>query len=381
MKKKVAIAIGLAVLSTSALASKARLEALGQNAEGSMWLDDARNVMLNPAHLNYHKDFMTMEWGNTDAGSADVDATSTPRAEGGMFKASGNMVYGLYFGSESNTSNSLRRAAMGGNEVEEQNNTDFFIAGDAGVQWGARLTYHSYTDEVTDTATDDKISSSATRLTLGVVSGDTHAFLNYGLGNTAEDEQSGTEFKGNSSMDLGVTHNMNDMAYMLRYSAVAAENASGNEVKVNKTWLGAGKQYKLNDKANAWAEAWYKMENSECDAGITAACSIFTGEEEKSTYLPVTMGVEVMAKDWLTLRGSVAHEIMGTDENADGDKKTRTNTTVVNAGASLTFGDLSVDGTIGNNSDTGVAGNNTASGTGVLRTDALMSRVSMTYKF
>ena len=43
--KKLAIAtVGLAVLSTSAHATKARLEALGQNVFGSQYLDDNRNV-------------------------------------------------------------------------------------------------------------------------------------------------------------------------------------------------------------------------------------------------------------------------------------------------------------------------------------------------
>lgn len=38
MKKQIAIAMGLAVLSTGALASKARLEALGQDSFGSWFL-------------------------------------------------------------------------------------------------------------------------------------------------------------------------------------------------------------------------------------------------------------------------------------------------------------------------------------------------------
>src|SRR5690606_13118987 len=97
MKKQIAIALGLAVVSTSAFATKARLEALGEDANGSMFISDNRNVFLNPATINYHKDFVTLEWGDT---TQAVDAAETPRAEGGFFKASGNMVYGLYLGSE-----------------------------------------------------------------------------------------------------------------------------------------------------------------------------------------------------------------------------------------------------------------------------------------
>lgn len=363
--KKLAIATGLLVLSTGALASKARLEALGESANGSQFLDDNRNVFLNPAHLNSHYDWVTMEWGSTDTGVAqDQDTSQQPKAEGGIFKNAGNMIYGLYFGSESNTSNALRAAA--GVNIEEQNNLDFFVGGDAGVQWGARLTYHSYENE--QGGAEDK--SSAQRLALGVVSGNVDAFLNFGLANTAEDGTN--EFTGNGSIDLGVTYAMGDMDYMLRYQSIGAEREDGNEYKVQNTWVGVAKSYKLNDKAQAWASAWYKMDTQED----------FSEEEEKNTYLPVSIGVEVMAKDWLQFRGSVTHEVIGTEEDNDGDKATRGNTTSVNAGASLVYGDFQIDGLIGNSTDgNNATGQSTDNGNGNLRTDNIMSRVSMTYKF
>ena len=82
MKKHITLALGLVVLSGSAFASKARLEALGQNADGSQFLSDSRNVFLNAAHLNYHKDFVTFEWGDTnqEAASDDIDSAATPKA-------------------------------------------------------------------------------------------------------------------------------------------------------------------------------------------------------------------------------------------------------------------------------------------------------------
>ena len=145
MKKQIAIAAGLAVLSTGALASKARLQALGEDTYGSFFIDDARNVTLNPAHLNSHKDFVIMEFGNNadqtaaSLETADQDSASRPRAEGGFFKSAGNLVYGLYFGDESNTGNALRFLSMGTSKVFESNVTSLYLAGDAGVQWGVKL--------------------------------------------------------------------------------------------------------------------------------------------------------------------------------------------------------------------------------------------------
>ena len=95
MKRQLAIALGLAVVSTSALASKARLESLGQNANGSQVIDDHRSIFLNPAHLNHHKDFVTIEVGNTasqtysNSGTADTsddtfDTDSVAGAKAGV---------------------------------------------------------------------------------------------------------------------------------------------------------------------------------------------------------------------------------------------------------------------------------------------------------
>lgn len=368
MKKQIASILGVALLSTGAFASKARLEALGQDSYGSFFIDDARNVTLNPAMLNFHKDFVTMEWGDT---SGPQDSTSTPRAEGGMFKAAGNMVYGLYLGDESNTANGLR--ALTGS-VAESNNTTFYVAGDAGVQWGVKFTYHDYKDE--QNAGGD-ITSSAMRTTVGVISGDVEAFLQIGLTNKAENKATGAEFTGKGSYQLGVTYAMGDIDYLLEIQTISAENAASEKFSAQYTRVGAAKQYKLNDKANVWTSAWYKMDNTKCEYTTSCAASAFGSGDQKNTYLPVSIALEVAAKDWLMLRGSVSQNIIGTTENDAGDKKTLTDTTSVAAGASLLWGDLTIDGMIGND-DAAAASN---ADDGVLRTDALMSRVSMTYKF
>ncbi len=368
MKKQIAIAMGLAVLSTGVQASKARLQALGEDTYGSWFIEDSRNVTLNPALLNMHKDFVTMEWGNTNN---TTDAAASPRAEGGIFKAAGNMIYGLYFGDESNTANGLRGAT--GVDPEE-NNTSFYVAGDAGVQWGAKLTYHSFEDEASD------VKSDATRAALGLVSGDVEAFLKVGLTNKAE--KGAAEFEGKGSYQLGVTYGMGDIDYLLEVRTLTVENAGGDEFTAQYTRLGVAKTYKLNDKANVWTSAWYKMDNSECDFTIAACQGIGRDKGDvKDTYLPVTIALEVSAKDWLMLRGSVSNNIIGSREDDNGDKKTFEDTTSVAAGASLLFGDLTVDGMIGNTDNNTTVGESTAGGTGTLRTDALMSRVSMTYKF
>ncbi len=380
MKKQIAIALGLAVLSTGAFASKARVEALGQDANGSLYLDDARNIFLNPAQLNYHKDFVTLELGNTNqetAMTADIDSASTPKAEGGIFKSQGNMVYGIYFGAESNTANNLRFAAMGADVVSEQNNIDLFIAGDAGVQWGARLTYGKFEDNQQASGANEK--SSSVRLALGAITGDLEGYLNLGIDGDAEGAN-GAELNGKTSYDFGIVYNMNGIDLMGSIQSIGAEDGMKKEFKATNFRVGVAKKHRLNDKASAWISAFYRRDKSDNDFVFTAAAAPEDSGEVKSTYIPVVIGIETQVKDWLTLRGSVTHELFGTTANDDGDKATRANSTTVAAGASLTWGDLSVDGMIGN-TDGATTGNNTATGNGTLRTDSLLSRVSLTYKF
>ena len=272
---------------------------------------------------------------------------------------------------------------MGTNAVEESNVTSFYVAGDAGVQWGVKFTHHSFTDE---SQTND-VESSAQRINVGIISGDIEAFANIGLANKAED-QDGDEFEGKGSYQVGVTYGMGDVDYMLEVRSITAEDADGDEFSANYTRLGVAKTYKLNEKSTLWTSAWYKMDNTECNmdslgtAATTCSNTVQVGAGEvKNTYLPVTVALEVQAKEWLTLRGSVSHEVIGTTEADNGDEVTRANTTTVNAGASLLFGDLTVDGMIGNTNNNTTVTESTTGGNGTLRTDALMSRVSMTYKF
>jgi hypothetical protein len=90
--------------------------------------------------------------------------------------------------------------------------------------------------------------------------------------------------------------------------------------------------------------------------------------------------MEADATSWLTLRGSVSQDVvLNTTKNTAGRKSTDTNSTNVNAGATLNFGNLKVDGVVGTTGSSRAA--TTASEQGVLATDNLMTRVGVTYKF
>jgi len=379
MKKQLVLVTGLAVLAAPAFASKARLQALGEDVNGSLYINDNRNIFLNASHVNEHKDLVTYEWGTQGTAAAD-DSAATPRSEAGFFFANGNMVYGAQLGNASDTAHAFRLQGMGGDVLAETNGVQLFVGGDAGVKWGASL-FNSKSEDKGATA-DEKQESM--RLQLGASQGAWEAFANVSLKNQAESNNQ--EFKGDTGYTLGGTYLLNDYKLFATYTSFAGEDKdAGDDLSLKNITLGAGRTMKLNDKASLFVKAQYAMTTVENDGGTDAndtddSLTDFDAKEAKSTTLPVTVGLEYDAASWLTLRGSVGQNIMG--EIEEKDKRTVVDSTVVNAGASLKFGDLTVDGVVGNDTNgDGTVGENTGSGNGVIRTDSLMSRVSMTYKF
>src|SRR5690606_27088224 len=88
MKKQLALAAGIAVLAAPAFASKARLAALGEDVNGSFYINDNRNIFLNASESLNHKDMVTFELEDNGSGNG----------EGGFLRSHGNMVYGAHLG-------------------------------------------------------------------------------------------------------------------------------------------------------------------------------------------------------------------------------------------------------------------------------------------
>lgn len=385
MKTQLTVVLGLAVLATPAFASKARLQALGEDNYGSSFINDNRNIWLNAAQVNNHKDLVTYEFGTERTG----DDAASPRGEGGVYKTMGNMVYGVHFGGASSSANLLRLASMGTAGAAEQNNVDAFVGGDAGMKWGANLGYAK-------TANENRASGAAgesMRTRLGVIMGDTQAYANVNLINWAKGSN-GVKFEGDMGYQVGVIHAMNGNTLFADYRSFEAEANTGaakNDISLKQIQVGIGRVERLNDKTNLFAKASFVQAETENEGstsqfgGGTAPAVCGTGnaalfcEEYETMQIPVTVGLETEATSWLTLRASVGAVLWGSEEDKR-DERSIQNATAVNAGATLKFGELSVDGVIGNGTAAGgVNANETADGQ--IRTDVLMSRVSMTYRF
>ncbi|MCM2350616.1 MAG: hypothetical protein NDI69_11405 [Bacteriovoracaceae bacterium] len=379
MKKQLTVALGLAVLATPVFASKARLQALGEDSYGSAYINDNRNIWLNAAQINNHKDLVTYEFG----GNQTADSAGTARGEGGVYKAHGNFVYGAHFGGASNTANGMR-AATGLTNADEDNNLDLFIGGDAGMKWGANLGYAKTADETSP------LTAESMRTRLGVIMGDTQVYANINLINNAKGDN-GAKFNGDLGYQVGAIHAWEGNTLFVDYRSFDAESeigASKEDISLMQAEVGMGRVERLNDKTNLFAKASLftaKVENDRTAGNTfgTAGCdaSQLACEEYDTMRVPVVVGLETEATSWLTLRASVTQVVWGSEEDKN-NERTIANSTAINAGATLKFGELSVDGVVGNGTGaTNAVGENTATGNGTIRTDELMSRVSMTYRF
>lgn len=376
MKKQLVLVAGLAVLATPALASKARLQALGEDTDGSFYINDNRNIFLNASEVLNHKDMVTFEWGSSNTATDRVEQNDT-NAEGGFLRASGNMVWGAQLGRITDFADSYVAAAdrlgvADANIYTPGNALDFFIGGDAGVKWGVQATYASNKDDNFTGATGEA-EFNQLDLAVGVSSGNIAGYVKYGLSGKAETETDDQEFKRKTPIELGVSYKWMEYTFFGQYDSSNVDAQVGTteaDVKSSFWQLGAGRSTKLSDKATLFTKVAYQ--NTSVDWDDNAA------QEElgSSTQLPVTIGLEYDSASWLTLRASISQSVFVNKEDDGDDKQTAASTTNVNAGASIKFGDLSVDGVLGTNNDT-----DDTSESGIFNTDNLLSRVSMTYRF
>lgn len=440
MKKIISTLAIAAVFAPAANATTARILALGNqeiDVEGSYYIEDNRNIFLNVAHMHDFADQVIIEWGKNgkvNSGNTAVNSTVVadyaPKAQGGILKKHGNFVYGVYLGNESNTSSMLRilgssqAAVVAGNGATTphlldttDNQLDLFFGWEAaGLKWGTGFVYSKDEDKTSQNEEDKAMAAR-----VGVKASNWDAHINLSLASNAKETVAFTgalaglgsfehEFDGKFGIHAGGSYHMGNntlWGYVKHFSW---------EQKDNFDWATKGATV---DGASAGSSARAKTGTSEGEFTTiqigwgakhqvgegTLFTSVFldkkdieltlTSKAEVSvTKIPLTVGYEAKATEWLTLRGSVTQNLYGKSDNknlnklnaaaenlakntfgAEG-KSDIANSTDVRAGATLTFGNLAVDGLIG--------ATNSATATteaGTLRLDELMYRVGMTYKF
>lgn len=406
MKKQIVLATIATLATTSAYATKARMNALGQAQDrGSFYINDTRNVFRNAARINQTNNYAITEWGTATNGAAGGGTENAPNAEGGFFKNAGSFNYGVYLGNKSQDKNynaanagyadgivTAAGGTAGGNTyglagfLDRSNDLDLFFGGDMGVEWGVNLHYaNSKAESGTAGAREQKYSNLG--LGLGMVMGDLNAYINYTLSDEAEEDgtTAGSKIEDDGSMNIGVGYNMMDFTFFVDYNKNAVEFTAGTGVAATTTestviTAGAGYTKEVSSTSRMFTDLSLVLTSAE-DSSATTNANV----EADTTTLPLTVGFETDATSWLTVRGSITQNIFinsyeykaaGVTTKAKG---TNANTTNVQAGATLNFGKLMVDGMIGTQAGSRAGAPGTDAG--VLATDNLMTQVAVHYWF
>jgi hypothetical protein len=425
----------LMLLSTSAFATKARLQALGEDKDGSYYISDSRNIFINPSELNSMGNKAILEWGNTGTAyqGASLDLDTNPKAEGGvLYSLSNGLKIGAMMGDETDVAALTRMLASnvygttvpGAQFMQTADNVlDVFVAGKAGVNWGANLLYTASKNESGTASHATKHDQHAYAARVGLSDGpwNVHLLVPISAQGDAPDLTFAPTYKGKFGGRLGGGYNLSDTNKLFgmyeTYSWKQANTQDAERVgSYSKGILGIGHNKKVSDSSTFICKAQVEVTNINLDAvGAKVQAKI------SRVALPLTVGFEHSALDWLVVRGSVVQNIYGTVDDSglhenfgdytlgatdtgkvvrylaaanygasstgNGGKKTLSNSTKVNAGATLKFGSVEVDGNIGASSatrtDTSPTSTTVGSNTnkGVLGLDNLETRVGLTYNF
>jgi len=404
MKKIIMIGSSLLLLSSSVFATQSRLLALGMKEtdnDGMYYIADARNMFLNAAYINLYSDQLVTEYGAAGkalGGKGTLDTAPQPKAQGGVFKKYGPLNYGVYLGNESNTSSLLRLAASTDATKILQtadNQLDLFVGGEAAVKWGVDVVYSNGKDETAGS----KDNALATRF--GVIGSNWDAHANISLASKSSRTDVDQEFKGKLGLLTGGSYNVVAGGKVFGYYKSFSwdqKRATGAMVggDFSSYYAGYGQEVAVNGNDKVFVAVSLKK----TDLNLNLPTKL----EVRHLIIPVTLSYEARANEWLTLRGSVIQNIYGKKDNkglaignadinntaigvvsgtygANG-KATISNSNEVNAGATLTFGKLAIDGLIGTTSSAGFDESTAGNGKkGVLSWSNLVTKAALTYKF
>lgn len=413
-------------LTSNVFASKARLIALGEDQDGSIYIQDNRNMFLNAAQINNYKDFVTLEWGGSGTTVTTTnggDSDTSPKAEGGFTRASSGFVYGIYLGSESNTVARQRAsgAAFAGSNtsfLQQDNVVDLFLGGDAGVQWGFNLSYSSTRDNLSDkkqgvgsstAAAEGKFDANqsyvATRI--GALMGNVEFFANINLKNQAggtkntsttfNNEAEKTDFfEEKLGYKVGGTFMLNDLRIFITQSFNKWEVRDEGEITANQNSArsegGVARVSMINDKTKFFTKIMYVRDAQK--SSTTGSTQLTSNQNDKirmtDINVPISVGLEHDITTWFIVRGSIAQqvysEVSGDGLASSNNKKIKStaNSTSVNVGSTLTFGQLMIDGLVGTTgyeTCTGGVCRNNGNKQGIISTDNILTRVALRYNF
>lgn len=384
--KKIILMATVALAATPALASKSRVNALGDSRQ----VNDFQQAFERPYLFNNFGTMVTYEWGTTSAAvfnAGQAVEKTNPKAEGGFLVKGEDMVYGLYLGRLSNDFGKIVTQANGGTDFDitttannrteaqsflyEQNALNLIYASKAGdLSYGVTFKYSNGQNEVAD----KKVNSMG--LAAGVTNGTWEVEAVIGLAGKTEANaiNQNIESKGNNKIGFG--YNINETMHVYAdYKMAKSEGKVGVDATVENTAMNIGFINTLvkNEDANVFYGVRYSMNTEDIKADPVKV------EKTESTTLPVWIGVEANASSWMVLRGFVSQSILLNETKvttAAATKKADIDAINVGAGVGLKLGKGMLDASF-NTTNAG----HLSFGNGAATADRFLTNVAYTYNF
>ncbi len=353
------------LMGQDAKASKARLQALGQNPDrGSGYVNDYRNVFKNPAVLAGMDNLVTTEWN-------DTSKTTTASAEGGFFHNVEPFAFGIYLGSDLYSQNRIRSGrgqGYAGSDIDfggqgmipRENEIDLFLAGDMGAKWGIRL---GYAKSAWQTDSTPKATHTGLDLSAGTL---IENLSLYGHLVLSDESKGNRDVDGDGAFDsvdlqskweghgfeIGARYTMNDFRLTFNYRNHGADfvpvpGQVKNTTEQEAISFGVAHVTELSNSSMMFIAGSYVVRTSKDKDGEDVSMN----RKKDEMLLPVKMGLEVYAKEWLALQGSITQNVFFNSSKTKNAGITYDNTapdtTTVEAGMGLVFDKLRIDSAIG----------------------------------
>jgi hypothetical protein len=352
--------LAMAMVASSAHATKARLAALNQDVNGSYYVTDTRNIFLNPAEIMLLKDNANFEWGRKERTGLE---TPNAEAEGGFVYALGAGRLAAQLGRVTDFDRGIREinamlpditAALGvpgGVFGEGQNNLDVVYGGGDNMHWGAGATL---TKSKTAIASNRSSNVQGLNLRGGVHNDQFGAFggillaaqsvTDVGVNNAKLSEGFGI----NGGASFQVKPEIKAYAHVSydKYTAELSNGGPSYDGKRTGVMGGAAYTKTMDNNGRLYAAAELNYLNNDATNSQGAP-----EEQFQMVSVPVSLGLEADANSWLRMRAGVKQNVLignakltnGGTNNDNWYWENAPNTTQVSFGASASLNKFNFD--------------------------------------
>lgn len=370
------LGLSLQIVSPAVWASKARMQSLGQSVNGSLFIDDYRNIFLNPAQINNLEPQLGIEWGETAI-------SGSPKAEGGIINTLGAGKLGIHVGRVGIAEQMFQTvgSAISGITMTyaPQNSLEVIYGSSVSTKWGGSVHYANSSIKTGETANYPDSEGSVISARGGVLLGNLTGYGAMDLVQRLRTDTSASaknEISGTTNLEAGGTYELNSSSRLgltLLTRGYSFDNGAGSNGTVDFKRLGFAYFSTIPTRANYllfWS-AGLQYSNIVYDFEATGLAN----QEQKVTAIPLNLGVEAPVTTWLVLRGSIGQNVLidevDTKNGATNNVQQGIDDTVVRAGAGIRFEAFQLDATFGGADD----------GSGDFNGIKFMANTSMSYKF